>query len=1382
MERLRLLRQMSIQDAAECIREYSPDPRSWQYLASRLEYYDKLVSGRVKQKEQTYNYQTGQYQDSYIEPRDLTKYNIEVGILRDMMYAAMIGSPEMAMVKMATRRAKERHGEDKIKGSVVTLKGYYSGIFPYNASYEDPQEQEGYRRQIEEDYGMGLYPKLRKLYNRNIERIERGLDPDQEINDSALEHMAVMQGVEQLTKAYEYGGTMDTSASSYSAGFDESVIAGQLGHQVMRQMRGMRRKIQQTDFHNISRFIGRSGDNKYGQERKELEEEIKVLQGWDSEKKRALLEERNSRELSGALNRFLDQEQELKDWWYARRQETDEADLPEEEKELRNAQLDDEYRARYAQAHAQHLAENERIQARGPEQLLTDLEGRKETVDKRYEKRKSLAQKALDLHFIFNGYDRQNETHPPHADVIDWINEAPIGLVNWSHNALSKGVSQEAVFSYSFARYAFPEIPVTRELMGLVQRQNFDRNALMNLRNTQKVMGELNIEYTPEEVIALSEYSESILRARLEQGYTKDALVNYPWLNDNSLPTQELFPFDRTKNAQEAWCSKYAFYVPEGWRRKGFGGLILTRLNQRVDPTLHDATFWLKEFELPDQTPEATYRDKPTEFSLLFALTQVPEDQQFRVPTNPNKYTDLFSSSARLALWEGMLGKFKTGPIDAEQLQEIVDRLLEEMLTKSEEITRKGISLNKYKEDLEEALEAIKEKMSQDEERGKIPVLISDLRGVAEGRKKATDEAYNWFMAHSQTPPALLTFAWQNRQAALAEGCEDNPRAIKQWAELNGLRSAYEQMEQSGELPAGFTRQDLFEMRNWSQELVRCYDGRTVIKELAKLKEKQNPDFLITPLKIDLGDGWTGEVLRKDDPRGMTIGYDTGCCMTLNGISDSCIKAGYAKPSYGFFALYRDGRLVAQSFLYTNQDREESALILDNIEANQGRDMGQVVSRYNQFFDNYLQTQLRRNFGTRFTKVHVGTGYSDVGLDSCPPTSSISMPDAGIYTDASNQRLLYAMPPELMKKCEQFDAEVFDSSLGWNSVKNEILAIERSAFDKGQYSEEQLEKEFTHPDSIAVLLRDGERIIGYCTAYPIAHGENKALYVSSTAIVPEYQKQGLVNDLMYKLEVEALKQGYTTLTRHAMVEKGYADTLEKNYEIVERSRDEDTPIGKQRFLAMRIPPHPQSRLLEPKPKERQERKVAVLPLTEDDISLIASMERQCYPEDAVQGEEFFAGVFENEEKIRQEVGRSDLRFSFLARKGQEPAGYIIVLPEESEVNHGEMTAHIQDMAVLPQFRGTEIARELLDKVLEMVKDYKEQSQNQAESPANFQGAIEMEARAGTSYKLLMNPRVQLWLRQRGYEITHTREMPQYLGNEDYHYVRLEEVKESTAVA
>ena len=163
-------------------------------------------------------------------------------------------------------------------------------------------------------------------------------------------------------------------------------------------------------------------------------------------------------------------------------------------------------------------------------------------------------------------------------------------------------------------------------------------------------------------------------------------------------------------------------------------------------------------------------------------------------------------------------------------------------------------------------------------------------------------------------------------------------------------------------------------------------------------------------------------------------------------------------------------------------------------------------------------------------------------------------------------------------------------------------------------------------------------------------------------------------------------------------------------------------------------------------------------LTEHDVKLISKMETETYPENMRQGEEYILDIFKKQRELEVPGAAS----SFLIRKGSEIAGYLLVLPEKSEINSDEQVAHIYDMVVLPKFQGTSIIKKMMERVLE--------------GASNYNVSIEAEARASTSYALLMNKRVQKWIKNNGFELTKNEKMPKYLGEEDFYFVRLDNIK------
>ncbi|MGK2848917.1 MAG: GNAT family N-acetyltransferase [Minisyncoccota bacterium] len=171
--------------------------------------------------------------------------------------------------------------------------------------------------------------------------------------------------------------------------------------------------------------------------------------------------------------------------------------------------------------------------------------------------------------------------------------------------------------------------------------------------------------------------------------------------------------------------------------------------------------------------------------------------------------------------------------------------------------------------------------------------------------------------------------------------------------------------------------------------------------------------------------------------------------------------------------------------------------------------------------------------------------------------------------------------------------------------------------------------------------------------------------------------------------------------------------------------------------------------------ESMDKVVTFANLSERDAELIAKMEAEAYPEGMAQGKAYIAEILQKQRDLEIPGAAS----SFVVRQGQEVAGYLLVLPEESEVQSGERVAHVYDMVVMPKFRGSPIARKMMERVLDIASAY---------------GVpIEAEARASTSYALLMNERIRKWFGSKGFHLTKNEKLPAYLGDEDFYFVRFE---------
>lgn len=490
IERLEILRTMSLGDAVSCIKDYSGQEGSYRYLANRLDFYQKFVTGKAtkKQTESEWDDKKREYvqveKEYPIDASNASPETIRLGMWRDMLYASMQGTPEMGAIKIATKRINQSSAEKatktsgqatKIKGA-VELFGYYSGI------------QEG---------SLGQYADLGDLYKKCLSYVQRKYEKEK-LTDEQLEHKAVLSMARKLEGAYEYNGVVNVSGSSYSAGFKEAISAGQLGHKVMRQMRGMRNKIQETNFEHIDRFIGKSGDNRYAPEHKRLSEEIKLLkEGYDQEKKQEFTRKENGFVVQKQQGWIERETERLNHKFEKSKTEIEKANLPEEERELQLQSVTARHENAIASVQADYEAEVARLQARTPEQLLADLEKRQVVVNERYEKRKSLAQKALDLHFKINhtGGDYNSK---PLGGIVDWINYAPLGAIKRGHKMMRLGMSDETITEFALADIIAGSRGATREdlkfVHGLVEKaKGQDQNARHTLESMMKVGNILSV-------------------------------------------------------------------------------------------------------------------------------------------------------------------------------------------------------------------------------------------------------------------------------------------------------------------------------------------------------------------------------------------------------------------------------------------------------------------------------------------------------------------------------------------------------------------------------------------------------------------------------------------------------------------------------------------------------------------------------------------------------------------------------------------------------------------------------------------------------------------------------------------------------------------------
>lgn len=298
------------------------------------------------------------------------------------------------------------------------------------------------------------------------------------------------------------------------------------------------------------------------------------------------------------------------------------------------------------------------------------------------------------------------------------------------------------------------------------------------------------------------------------------------------------------------------------------------------------------------------------------------------------------------------------------------------------------------------------------------PHLLGRLQEVVVKHNKTQQARARWLKEYGSQDirSSDLANAWSHRREALDNGIADSPGAILRWAQEVGFKKYIEKLRSEPyvrELP---TADEVESHGELIKALAGRYTSEMSLGALNRILRDERDGLLerseLTPGRVEVevdGAVYTVEVLDKTDPRGFTIGPDTGCCMTLGGASESCIWAGYEDSRYGFMAVYKDGRLRAQSLLYVDGVDDggqalSDTLVVDNIEANMGSDFKTITEVYQRGIPEFLT---KGALTARIRQVHLGEGRTDADFSNLPVAETIvKSPRRGVYSDADRQRVL----------------------------------------------------------------------------------------------------------------------------------------------------------------------------------------------------------------------------------------------------------------------------------------------------------------------------------------------------------------------------------------
>lgn len=189
-------------------------------------------------------------------------------------------------------------------------------------------------------------------------------------------------------------------------------------------------------------------------------------------------------------------------------------------------------------------------------------------------------------------------------------------------------------------------------------------------------------------------------------------------------------------------------------------------------------------------------------------------------------------------------------------------------------------------------------------------------------------------------------------------------------------------------------------------------------------------------------DRYRAEILKADDPRQVTIGYDTCCCQHLDGIGESSMMHGLLHPKAGFWVITNknSGKILAQAEVW---EWNEKTLVFDNIEFANDAEIG----LYREIIGKWLQE-------SEYETVLMGRGYNE-----------LTFPGERIYT--CNSRTV--VPPVtayeiyVISHEEESEAPVFDN-----------VAEAREALENGRVTYfDYVYCDSEHEDGVIFLKEDG---------------------------------------------------------------------------------------------------------------------------------------------------------------------------------------------------------------------------------------------------------------------------------------------------------------------
>jgi hypothetical protein len=118
----------------------------------------------------------------------------------------------------------------------------------------------------------------------------------------------------------------------------------------------------------------------------------------------------------------------------------------------------------------------------------------------------------------------------------------------------------------------------------------------------------------------------------------------------------------------------------------------------------------------------------------------------------------------------------------------------------------------------------------------------------------------------------------------------------------------------------------------WKTFLRYGVNSADSILKLISLYEKNKDNEINIPIISGKSNSYEYEILEKDNPLALILGYATDCCQVIGLQGEECLRKGFEDPDSGFFAVKKKGRIYAQSWIWQKETEKGKVLCFDSIE------------------------------------------------------------------------------------------------------------------------------------------------------------------------------------------------------------------------------------------------------------------------------------------------------------------------------------------------------------------------------------------------------------------------------------------------------------------